>query len=41
MTYTLRGGLYAGQLMVSNIESNEEDVSLLNLRGWEARVYSL
>ena len=32
-------GLKAGQMIISNLESNEENVSLLNLKGWEARVY--
>ena len=41
VAYTLTGGLNAGQLVISNVESNEENVSLLNLKGWEARVYSL
>ena len=41
VAYTLPGGLNAGQLVISNMGSNEENVSLLNLKGWEARVYSL
>ena len=40
VAYTLPEGLKAGQLVISNLESNEENVSLLNLKGWEARVYS-
>ena len=41
VAYTLPGDLNAGQLVISNMGSNEENVSLLNLKGWEARVYSL
>ncbi|MGC2578783.1 MAG: alpha-glucosidase, partial [Terrimicrobiaceae bacterium] len=37
--YELPQGVTAGKLLISNSGSTEENVSLLNLRGWEARVY--
>ncbi len=40
VAYTFPEGLNAGELLISNLESNEENVSLVNLKGWEARVYS-
>jgi oligo-1,6-glucosidase len=38
---SLPGNLTAGQLLISNQESDEEHGSQLNLKGWEARVYRL
>jgi oligo-1,6-glucosidase len=40
VAYTLPEGLNARELLISNLESNEENVSLVSLKGWEARVYS-
>ena len=37
--YKLPQGVNAGRLLISNLGSNEENVSVLNLQGWEARVY--
>jgi oligo-1,6-glucosidase len=39
VTYSLPEGARAGELMLSNLETREENVSLVNLKGWEARVY--
>ena len=39
VAYTLPGDLNAAQLVISNLESNEENVSPVNLEGWEARIY--
>ncbi len=39
ISYTLPGGLKAGQLQISNLNSKEENSSVLKLQGWEARVY--
>ena len=39
LAYALPEGLETGRLLISNQESSEENVSLLNLKGWEARVY--
>jgi oligo-1,6-glucosidase len=39
ISYTLPGGLKAGQLQISNLDPGEEKTSVLKLRGWEARVY--
>ena len=41
LTYTLPEGLKAGRLALSNLNSKEENVSVVNLKGWEARVYKL
>jgi oligo-1,6-glucosidase len=41
VAYTLPGGLKAGALAVSNLAATEQNVSTLNLKGWEARVYKL
>jgi oligo-1,6-glucosidase len=38
-SYPLPGGLKAGQLQISNLETKEEKTAVLNLRGWEARIY--
>jgi oligo-1,6-glucosidase len=40
VVYALPQGVNAGQLLISNLGSTEQNVSLLNLKGWEARVYS-
>jgi oligo-1,6-glucosidase len=37
--YKLPQGVNAGRLLISNLGSNEENASALNLQGWEARVY--
>ena len=39
ISYTLPGGLKAGQLQISNLSTKEEKTSVLKLKGWEARVY--
>ena len=39
VAYTIPGDVKAGKLMISNLEGTEENVSLLNLKSWEARVY--
>ena len=39
VAYSLPEGLRAGQLVISNVASNEENVSRVNLKGWEARIY--
>jgi oligo-1,6-glucosidase len=39
IAYSLPEGLKAGQLVISSMESTEQDVSRVNLKGWEARVY--
>jgi oligo-1,6-glucosidase len=39
--YTLPGGLKANRLVLSNRETTEEQVSVVHLKGWEARVYGL
>ncbi len=39
ISYTLPGGLKAGQLQISNLGSKEEETPVLKLKGWEARVY--
>jgi oligo-1,6-glucosidase len=41
VAYTLPEGIKAGQLALSNLDSKEENVSVVNLKGWEARVYRL
>ena len=41
IAYALPGGLKAGALAVSNLPATEQNVSTLNLKGWEARVYKL
>jgi oligo-1,6-glucosidase len=40
IAYHLPDGLIANRLLVSNLRSREVNASTLNLRGWEARVYS-
>ena len=39
VTYTFPGGLKAGRLLLSNLETQEKDVSVVYLQPWEARVY--
>jgi oligo-1,6-glucosidase len=41
VAYTLPEGLKAGQLALSNLDGKEENVSAVNLKGWEARIYRL
>jgi oligo-1,6-glucosidase len=41
LTYTLPEGLKAGQLALSNSDAKEENVTAVNLKGWEARIYRL
>ena len=41
LAYPLAGGLRAGQLVLSNLNGKEENVSVVNLKGWEARIYKL
>ena len=41
VTYSLPAGIKAGKLQISNMESAEEHVSEVKLRGWEARVYRM
>ena len=38
-SYTLPGGLKAGQLQISNLNTKEENTPELKLKGWEARIY--
>jgi oligo-1,6-glucosidase len=39
ISYALPAGLTPGQLAISNLAHAEEHSSVLNLKGWEARVY--
>ncbi|HEY5812389.1 MAG TPA: alpha-glucosidase C-terminal domain-containing protein, partial [Terrimicrobiaceae bacterium] len=39
VAYSLPDDLKAGQLVISNVASNEENVSRVNLKAWEARIY--
>ena len=39
VTYDLPQGVRAGKLIISNVQCTEEGKLLLNLKGWEARVY--
>jgi oligo-1,6-glucosidase len=41
VVYPLPAGLKAGQLMLSNFGEKEENVFVINLKGWEARIYKL
>jgi oligo-1,6-glucosidase len=41
VAYTLPEGLKARQLALSNSETKEENVTAVNLKGWEARIYRL
>jgi oligo-1,6-glucosidase len=41
VAYTLPAGLKAGQLALSNLDGKEENVTAVNLKGWEARIYRL
>ncbi len=40
IAYTVPDGIKAGHLAISNINATEENTSTLNLKGWEARVYT-
>ena len=39
IAYTFPDDLKAKQLLLSNLKTSEENTTLANLRGWEARVY--
>jgi oligo-1,6-glucosidase len=39
VAYTLPEGIKAGHLALSNLDSKEENVTVVNLKGWEARIY--
>ncbi len=39
LSYVLPKGMKARQLLISNLGKVEENVSVLNLKGWEARIY--
>ncbi len=39
VTYSLPGGMRAGELEISNLGSKESKTSELTMKGWEARVY--
>ena len=41
LAYTLPEGLKAGPLALSNLDGKEENVSVVNLKGWEARIYKV
>jgi oligo-1,6-glucosidase len=41
IAYTLPEGLNAGHLALSNLNGKEENVTTVNLKGWEARVYKV
>jgi oligo-1,6-glucosidase len=41
LAYTLPEGLKAGRLALSNLDGKEENVSVVNLKGWEARIYKV
>ena len=41
LAYTLPEGLKAGQLALSNLDGKEENVPVVNLKGWDARIYKL
>ncbi len=41
VAYTLPDKLKARQLALSNLGSKEENVTVVNLKGWEARIYRL
>jgi oligo-1,6-glucosidase len=41
LAYTLPEGLKAGRLAFSNLDGKEENVSIVNLKGWEARIYKV
>ena len=40
-TYTLLGGVRAGETVLANLPVNEQHTGVLHLAGWEARVYRL
>ncbi|MGA2600298.1 MAG: alpha-glucosidase [Bryobacteraceae bacterium] len=39
VSYTLPGGITAGELQISNLASRESKTQVLQLKAWEARVY--
>jgi oligo-1,6-glucosidase len=41
LAYRLPEGLKAGQVELSNLDSKDENVSVVNLKGWEARIYKV
>ena len=41
VAYTLPQGLKAGKLVLSNLDGKEENIRVVNLKGWEARIYRL
>lgn len=41
VTYSLPAGLKVGQLKLSSLDGKEEKDSVINLKGWEARIYKL
>ncbi len=41
VAYSLPEGLKAGQLLLSNLDGKQESVTVVNLKGWEARIYEL
>ena len=41
LAYTLPENLKAGKLELSNLEGKEENVTAVNLKPWEVRVYRL
>ncbi len=40
ITYTVPDGIKAGRVAIANLGTPEENTAILNLRGWEARVYT-
>ena len=40
IAYTVPNNIKAGRIAISNLDATEEDTSTLNLKGWEARVYT-
>ncbi len=41
LAYTLPEGLKAALLALSNLDGKEENVHVVNLKGWEARIYKV
>ena len=39
VTYAIPGGIKAGALQISNLDGQEENVSTLKLKAWDARIY--
>jgi len=40
ITYTVPSGIKAGHITISNLGATEENTSTLNLKPWEARIYT-